>query len=194
MLTDRDRARMGPRSQKEPGSPEWCWQTLDIFKHALRHVDEQHRQAEEIFAELRSARAWQKVPPESPYGSFDAMLKAETGMSQAALRSHIKTAREKYGAVEAAVTNGGDRRSEDFQSRDTILKCDTAERTVARLKRDDPALAERVVNGELSPNAAARAKGWRRPRVVLSSPASVAEKIRQHWTPDQIAELRDLLT
>lgn len=69
-----------------------------------------------------------------------------------------------------------------------------AEEITARLKRDDPDLAARVVAGEVSPNAAAREKGWRKPRVVLTSPASVAIRLRQHFTPDQVAELRRLLT
>lgn len=66
---------------------------------------------------------------------------------------------------------------------------DTADRTVARLKRDDPGLAERVVSGEISPNAAAREKGWRKPRILLTSPESVAIKVRQHFTPEQVAQL-----
>jgi hypothetical protein len=64
---------------------------------------------------------------------------------------------------------------------------------VARLKRDDPELAARVVAGEVTANAAAREKGWRRPRIVLTSPASVAIRLRQYFTPDQVAELRALL-
>jgi hypothetical protein len=63
----------------------------------------------------------------------------------------------------------------------------------ARLKRDDPELAAQVVAGEITPNAAAREKGWRKPRIVLSTPASVAIRLRQHWTPDQITELCALL-
>jgi hypothetical protein len=44
---------------------------------------------------------------------------------------------------------------------DTNIRPDRVEHVVARLKREDPDLAARVVNGELTPNAAARAKGWR---------------------------------
>jgi hypothetical protein len=54
-------------------------------------------------------------------------------------------------------------------------------------------LAARVVAGEVTANAAAREKGWRRPRIVLTSPASVAIRLRQYFTPDQVAELRALL-
>lgn len=70
---------------------------------------------------------------------------------------------------------------------------DTAAQTVARLKRDDPETAERVVSGQITANAAAREKGWRKPRVVLANPESVARKIRESFTEDQIAQLIALL-
>lgn len=59
----------------------------------------------------------------------------------------------------------------------------------ARLKRDDPEMAARVTSGEITANAAARAKGWSKPRIVLSSPTAVAISLRKHFTPDQLAEL-----
>lgn len=34
------------------------------------------------------------------------------------------------------------------------------------MKRDDPDMAERVLDGELNPNAAARSKGWTKPRIA----------------------------
>jgi hypothetical protein len=70
---------------------------------------------------------------------------------------------------------------------------DAAEFT-ARLKRDDPDLAGRVVRGEVSPNAAARQMGWRKPRLLVTSPEAVARKLREYFTPDQLAELIRLLT
>lgn len=72
-------------------------------------------------------------------------------------------------------------------------KSDHAEYVVSRLKRDDPELAERVVNGEITANAAARQKGWRKPRVVLTSPESIAAALRRHLGPDDIAALIRLL-
>lgn len=68
-----------------------------------------------------------------------------------------------------------------------------AEYAVARLKREDPALAARVVSGEVTPNAAAHQKGWRKPRVLLANPDTVARRIRETFTPDQIARLIALL-
>jgi len=65
---------------------------------------------------------------------------------------------------------------------------------VARLKRDDPQLAESVVRGEVTANAAARSKGWRHPRVELRNPRTVAERIKSAFTPEQIAQLISALT
>ncbi len=96
--------------------------------------------------------------------------------------------------IAPVLPNGGDRRSAGFQLRGTkLVESDTAEHTVARLKRDDPTLAERVVSGEVSANAAAKEKGWRKPRVVLTSPEAVARKLREHFTAEQLAELIALL-
>ena len=55
----------------------------------------------------------------------------------------------------------------------TPIRDHTADSILARLKRDDPDTAQKVITGELSANAAAHAKGWRKPRIVLSSPESV---------------------
>lgn len=64
-----------------------------------------------------------------------------------------------------------------------------ADSILARLKRDHPDLAESVVNGELSANAAAIRLGWRHPRIVATSPASVARKLREIWSDQQLEDL-----
>jgi hypothetical protein len=64
---------------------------------------------------------------------------------------------------------GGDRRSEQAranQDRDRELegrRTDTVAYVKARLRRDDPELLARVEAGELTANAAAVRKGWRKP-------------------------------
>jgi len=95
--------------------------------------------------------------------------------------------------IEPAVNSGGDRRSERFQKRTTLLKSETAERHLRRLKRDDPVLAEKVVNGEMSAYAAARAKGWKPPRIQVTTPERTARHLRKYMTRDQLAELARLL-
>jgi hypothetical protein len=78
-------------------------------------------------------------------------------------------------------------RIRDGGTNSNVTQSNHAEYVVARLKRDDPALAERVVNGEITANAAARQKGWRKPRIVLTSPESIAAALRKHLDADDIA-------
>lgn len=84
-------------------------------------------------------------------------------------------------------------RERDTHSTAESNKPDTSERVVSRLKRDDPGLAERVISGEVTPNAAARAKGWRKPRIVVSSPERVATSLRKHMSADDLKALARLL-
>jgi hypothetical protein len=84
----------------------------------------------------------------------------------------------------------------DANDRGTNIKPSTgddARHVVARLKRDDPELAAKVVRGEISPNAAAREKGWRKPRIILSTPEKVADSIRKHMPRDARRQLAELL-
>ena len=75
----------------------------------------------------------------------------------------------------------------------TPVRNHDADSILSRLKRDDPGMARQVIAGELSANAAARAKGWRKPRVLLTSPEAVAKRIRDHFTNEEIAQLKELL-
>lgn len=71
---------------------------------------------------------------------------------------------------------------------------DTNRRVVARLKRDDPALAEKVVRGEVSPNAAARDKGWRKPRILLGKQETVAQALIDHMPRGALQYIHDKLS
>lgn len=70
---------------------------------------------------------------------------------------------------------------------------DSAEHVIARLKRDDPELAEKVVRGEVTPNAAAHEKGWRKPRIVLSTPERIATSLRKWMPRESLKRLAELL-
>ncbi|MFI6162227.1 hypothetical protein ACIA59_20075 [Micromonospora haikouensis] len=96
--------------------------------------------------------------------------------------------------VPAASSPGGDRRSSSFQACDTSLKPDRKDQVLARLKRDAPELAERVVAGEVTANAAARQMGWRHPRIVVSSPGRVADSLRRAMNPEDLARLVEILS
>lgn len=73
-------------------------------------------------------------------------------------------------------------------------QANTATHITARLKRDDPELAEKVVSGEITPNAAAREKGWRKPRIVLSTPERIAGSLRKYMPREALVRLAELLT
>lgn len=202
MLTDREQARAGPRSMKAAGSPEWCWQTLDFFKSALRHVDEQYRQAEQILQELEQVKAWTKVPPDAPYGSLNKMLMAEIGLRTQQVRGQIRTAQrvaDRAKALNGKTINSG---HSPRPTGDVITSNDTGKGTSAdyltrRIVRDHPEIAARMEAGEFaSVRAAALEAGivHRTVSVRPDDPPAVARALRKHMTPAQVAELRDLLT
>lgn len=111
----------------------------------------------------------------------------------AAMREQVKTLL--LAEIPAELPLGGDRRSEEFQMSGLHLKSGpTAERTVARLKRDDPDLADKVVRGEITPNAAAREKGWRKPRIILARQETVAQALIDYMPRGALQYIRDKLT
>jgi hypothetical protein len=91
----------------------------------------------EPLQKLSEYKAWEKVPPESPYGSLDALLKAEIGVD----------VKESYEVVRLR-SNGGDRRSAKFQSTHRTLKRgETADYLTARIARDNPDILQRMKTG-----------------------------------------------
>lgn len=186
MADDLTETLSGPRQLKKLGSPAWCLQTVLYLKDHVRHVDEQWRQADQILDELITVRAWEKIPPEHPYGSLDAMLHANTGLYTREIRQRIREAklaaqgRPKKGDI--ITFSSGDRGTSETY-------------TIRRLRRDRPDLADLVEQGDLSANAAAIEAGFR-PRtktVRVDDPESAARSLRIHMKPDARRALARLL-
>jgi hypothetical protein len=109
------------------------------------------------------------------FGSFDALYAElvepwlgkwdELRATYARLRAGEIT--EEQGAEEITLRAkpGRPKKGEDNPVHAQDIQHGTGNRAyvLARLRRDDPDLAARVERGELSANAAARAKGWRKP-------------------------------
>src|SRR5215831_6566104 len=93
-ISERQAALAGPRDLKQEGSPEWCWQTVYLLQRSCEHMEEQWARADQFRLELAEQRAWERIPPEHPYGSEDAMLRAEIGASLEQFRSRVITAQE----------------------------------------------------------------------------------------------------
>jgi hypothetical protein len=88
--TERERSRYGPRTLKKPGSPEWCWQTVERLVRDHREITERYRSVAQTLDELIAHEAWKIIPSEQPYGSLDAMLVAEIGTTNASLKQARK--------------------------------------------------------------------------------------------------------
>jgi len=146
-LTERERSYFGPRDSKKPGSLPWCWQTLDYVKNCWKENAFSFKLWQEALDEIKEQRVWEIVPPGNPYGSLDALLEAEIGVSE-------KTATEE---VQDQALNAKDLgKSGDNQH--TERGCDNvtssskrgnqASYLTSRIKRDHPEILERMKAGE----------------------------------------------
>jgi hypothetical protein len=164
-LTEREAASFGPRELKQPGTVLWAWQTLSALKREWELRELTVKRYDETLAELVEHKAWELVPPAKPYGSLDAMLRAEIGHDAEEGRRLLD--------------HGGDRRSEGFQVADSHLKkanqqsSESVERIKSRLQRDHPKIFQAYQAGKYrSARAAAIAAGI----VRVPTPLEAAQK------------------
>jgi hypothetical protein len=75
------------------------------------------------------------------------------------------------------------------------MQSDTATYTTARLKRDNPALAAKVINGELSPHAAAVQAGIRKPykSFPVGDTKKFAAKMKREFSEAELQQIIKLL-
>ncbi len=207
-LTEREQARMGPRSLKVPGSPEWCWQAVEVLKAYHSRVEMQWRDVEKIRADLESVRAWEVIPPEAPYGSLDALVRAELGVSVDELDRRVVAAAASERMRNAAeVTTGAVLpRNRPLWEVDNLSTSPQKERAAIsgvgvvtqkkldRLARDRPDLLARVRSGELSANAASIEAGFvkRQVSVCPDNPDAVSAFLAKHFDAAEIKQIADL--
>jgi hypothetical protein len=102
--------------------------------------------------------------------------------------------------LEPLKTNGTNRHSDSSYgntiAKDEGIDCNTADRVVQRLKRDNPQLAQQVINGTTTAHAAAIKAGHRKKRITMQpdDPHRMARAIRNGSTPETIQELIRLLS
>ena len=65
----------------------------------------------------------------------------------------------------------------------------TADGILRSLKRDHPDLAQQVIDGNITATAAARKAGYQTPVIRLGKITTVARKLREHYSPEEITEL-----
>ena len=182
-LDKRTRAVIGPRNLKVKGSPEWCWQTLDLLKSCYRYVEEEWQVVERMRTELAEVKAWEVIPPGNPYGSEEAMLLAEIGESATQVTQTTNSARDRAMLLMKTVpeapspeetlakrVEGGKKAGKGRPSIGALSdkapidggksKYGTSAYFVARIKRDHRDIADQLEAGAFSSiKAAARAAG-----------------------------------
>ena len=73
-LTEREQADVGNRSKKEPGSVPWSWQTITAMQFMWENLAICHDSYVEVWREAEEHAIWEKIPPDNPFGSKEAML------------------------------------------------------------------------------------------------------------------------
>ena len=91
-------------------------------------------------------------------------------------------------AIPPARAHGGDRKSDQVSDTKLISEQPDASYVVARLKRDDPDIANAVINGTITPNAAAIATGIRHPygRYRRNDINAAIKALRRDYSRDEI--------
>lgn len=192
----------GLRVLKEPGNPEWCWQTISYLQTIWKSLDLDYNRYIAAWSEAEQYKVWEKVPYGSPFGSKEEMLKLlELGDDkQAQRRIEVQPiahkVRRKYG-------HGGDRRSKAFQGYHDNLenpqRGTNPDYLLGRILNTRPDIFERWERGEFpSAAAAAAAAGieWvQRPKTLTLSKnvGRVADRLRAHYSPDDLQRIRDRL-
>src|SRR5262245_61670288 len=100
--THRVAASTVPRASRLAGSPEWCYQTLNLLQESYKHVSTDHKRFVGYLGELREHKAWEKVPVDHPYGSESKMLIAELDKRIDEIEAQIGAIHKDQHAIEAA--------------------------------------------------------------------------------------------
>jgi len=69
-----------PRNSRQPGCPLWCYQTLNLLAMGWQSYEIDVERIAKYYESICVFKAWEKIPVEKPYGSKEALLKAELGI------------------------------------------------------------------------------------------------------------------
>lgn len=205
-------ALVGPRGLKERGSPEWCWQTLEAVRLYHSGIAHQFADVEREIVQLEAVRAWEVIPPERPFGSLDAMLRAALGLTADELRRQTAVARSAASRTQAAaeVTKKEDALPADGSVNQHNLgaqiahpQTERATRTgisrrqqqhLDRLARQFPDLLAAVRSGRLSVHRACIEAGISEPTMTVPlDPEKMARAIRRRLNDEEIDALIEAL-
>ena len=195
-FTEREQALVGNRINKTPGSTSWSWQTIEALQFMWENLEICYASYVQLWSEAEEQAIWDKVPPDNPYGSKEAMLER--------LKIGDEDSASAKVAGLAAVTrplqpHGGEKANGKQPALEQVAYGSRrAEYLTARIARDHPEIHRRMMNGEFKTVAdAAREAGIYRPRSksvgLISDVNKVAANIRKHYTSEQIKALKEAL-
>jgi hypothetical protein len=180
--TARENALTSPIELKQPGSIEWCWQQI----YALKCDWDGKLTSEERWVarlrKLEAYEAWAKVPPEKPYGSLEALLKAEIGVD---VQESVAIVKTRALAAKALTKHGELGRGRDRGVNHTSIRgSGNGEYLTARIARDRPDILERMKAGEFSSvRQAAKEAGIINERLsVPKDPTRAAQYLKRRFT------------
>ena len=186
----------GPASAKDPGDPQWCWQKVGLLQVEWGLLDTSYESYIATLSLVNEHRVWEKIPEDEPFGNREKMLEVlAIGDEDAARKEVTNQLARKALQTRALRQHGVNQHSEIGHSQDNVLKPGTRDDyLLARIKRDNPEVFERVLNGEFeTAAAAARAAGIVRKRTRSISLGSnldrLASTLSKHYTPEEFTEL-----
>ena len=204
----REAASTAPLNTRVPGSPEWCYQTMGLLKSSYRlvHIDEEDFTRH--LDQLREHRAWEKVPVDHPYGTEDKMLIAELGKRVEEIEAELSAASQELReqknkiakqALDKATPNlkdvGHPSSNDSDKTNDATIGTNRgSEYAIAKLRAARPDIHQRVLDGELSPNAGMVEAGFRKkPKSRKMTTLARIKKLLPKLTDDEREELRQML-
>jgi hypothetical protein len=119
--THRIAASTAPRGSRTPGSPLWCYQTMNLMRDSYKIFNIDHKRFAQYLAELREHKALEKVPIDCPYGGEAKMLKIELGKRVDEIEAELKAARGELRATKTKLDDQADNSNESRQGQRTDL-------------------------------------------------------------------------
>ena len=180
----------GAITAKTPGEPDWCWQMVSRLQYLWKCVDVELDLYLNAWASAEVHRIWEKIPPDAPYGSKDAMLKDLEFGDGSAARARVAA----HASMPQTLQRRGSDRSNGKQPESTKVAYGSSDYWRTRIARDHPEIHARMKNGEFKTvTDAARAAGIYRERpkdVRLGKDVGrVAANIKKHYSGDQVKSL-----
>ncbi|HEY7804169.1 MAG TPA: hypothetical protein VIC30_07015 [Orrella sp.] len=182
----RKRSSTAPRDSREPGCPEWCYQTLNLLSMSWQSVEIDVERITEHYLELCATKAWLKIPVHAPYGTEQEMIKQELGIEEG----------DFYDALRKKVTE------QQIEARQVeILAIDNEAGIPIRESAEKLGLSKSKAHRMLSQKSSVHTKNGTKPKRELkqykisqyTKPATAAQKIRETFGDDYALELASLL-